>query len=312
MIKKLHCAISVDVDSMWVLSRFHGHDCNFSGKEQDVVYKVAIPRFLELFDRHNLKATFFVVGNDCKSSSNKVLLKKIISSGHEIGNHSMNHPFGFSTLTNKEKETEIKDSGRIIEDSCGYKPVGFRVPGYNVDEYTIDILDNEKYLYDSSVYPFLPYSIMCRLSYLKSGCIPFGKLFEGSVQGLMQSFSPFGVYSPKHGKFWREGQGRNISEIPLSVMPLFKIPFNSTFLFLAGSKLFDLGFSKTLSKGLSLNYSFHASDMLCSDLTDIPFKHPGMNRSMDEKNILFDYILSKIGNNYDFMTIRELVKQQKN
>lgn len=46
-------------------------------------------KVLEILKKHNLKATFFVTGK--RIDKNKKIIRKIISDGHEIGNHSNNH-----------------------------------------------------------------------------------------------------------------------------------------------------------------------------------------------------------------------------
>ena len=307
MPSKPYCSVSVDVDSIDALSRFHGLN-NYYFSRIDPIYHKAIPRFLDLFDEYDLKATFFVIGKDCMSSSNQGILREIVSKGHEIANHSLSHIFGFSMLSREDKEFEIQESTQIIKDTSGYLPVGFRAPGYDVDEVTIDILDKTGYLYDSSVYKFFLYPIMRRISYLKSKQVLRSKILKNLSSDLLQLLSPMQTYYPMMGKFWRRGQGRNIVEIPVSIIPYFYFPFNSTFLFLLGPKLFNFGFWLTVKNGMNLNYSFHASDMLSSSYDKVSLKHPGMDINLYSKQSLFRRILEKINKYYRFVTLEMFTK----
>ena len=48
------------------------------------------PRLLELLARHDIKATFFLVGKFASEES--VLVRYIANGGHAVGNHSWTHP----------------------------------------------------------------------------------------------------------------------------------------------------------------------------------------------------------------------------
>ena len=54
-------SISVDVDSLHHYLRIHG---NAAADPDRTVWKVAMPRFRELFHEHDISATFFVVGEE--------------------------------------------------------------------------------------------------------------------------------------------------------------------------------------------------------------------------------------------------------
>lgn len=48
------------------------------------------PLILDALQKHNAKATFFVVGNFIKDNPN--LVKEMIAEGHTVGNHTLTHP----------------------------------------------------------------------------------------------------------------------------------------------------------------------------------------------------------------------------
>ena len=64
------------------------------------------PAILDTLKKHNIKATFFVVGNYLETSPE--LIKRMVSEGHIVGNHSYHHP-DMTTKSKEEFQTEIKE-----------------------------------------------------------------------------------------------------------------------------------------------------------------------------------------------------------
>lgn len=69
------------------------------------------PWVLELLDKHNIKATFFMVGDNIRKHPD--VFQMVIDRGHRIGNHTFNHIRGFEYLsdnylanTDKDKRTD--------------------------------------------------------------------------------------------------------------------------------------------------------------------------------------------------------------
>ena len=52
--------VQVDVDDLWVYYQSIGR--NAPDGARALIYEQGIPRLLELFERHSIRATFFVVG----------------------------------------------------------------------------------------------------------------------------------------------------------------------------------------------------------------------------------------------------------
>jgi polysaccharide deacetylase family sporulation protein PdaB len=80
---------------------------------------------LNILDKNNVKATFFVVGNWIDKYSDKV--KKINDKGHEIGNHSTTHPH-FTQLTPIKMKEEIFNTSNKIKNITGENTIVFRPP----------------------------------------------------------------------------------------------------------------------------------------------------------------------------------------
>jgi len=83
------------------------------------------PALLELLDRHNAKATFFVCGHNAERLPH--VLRAIAAAGHEIGNHTWSHrrlDFAPSTAM----RDEIGRTQEIIRAVTGKSPNLFRAP----------------------------------------------------------------------------------------------------------------------------------------------------------------------------------------
>ncbi len=85
------------------------------------------PVILKLLDEHQAKATFFVIGNRAKN--NPSIVRQIVERGHQVANHSMNHPErSFWCLPKRQLEREIADCSEVISELSGAPPELFRAP----------------------------------------------------------------------------------------------------------------------------------------------------------------------------------------
>ena len=80
---------------------------------------------LDELEKHNIKALFFCVGNNIEKNTD--LVKDILSRGHEIGNHTLNHKI-ITKLSASETNAEIDTVNRIMIEKFNYKINYFRPP----------------------------------------------------------------------------------------------------------------------------------------------------------------------------------------
>lgn len=83
------------------------------------------PRILNILSEHNASATFFMLGGQVAYYPD--LVKKVQEAGHEIGNHSMNHP-DLSRLNDTDIKNEIQKTNDTIAKIVGYELRLFRPP----------------------------------------------------------------------------------------------------------------------------------------------------------------------------------------
>jgi peptidoglycan/xylan/chitin deacetylase (PgdA/CDA1 family) len=69
------------------------------------------PRLLDLLERHNARATFFMLGE--AAQGNQELVRRIAGAGHAIGNHSWDHP-SFPLITGRERREQLRACERAI------------------------------------------------------------------------------------------------------------------------------------------------------------------------------------------------------
>ncbi|RLU33537.1 polysaccharide deacetylase family protein [Streptococcus iniae] len=86
---------------------------------------VTTPQVLSILDKYHAKGTFFMLGS--KISGNEDLVKKVKEAGHEIGNHSWDHP-NLTKLSPDQVSFQIKNTNMAIEKVTGKAPIFFRPP----------------------------------------------------------------------------------------------------------------------------------------------------------------------------------------
>lgn len=299
---KKFCTVQIDTDGLWVIFQHFGHNYN---NIQDIMYESSIPRFLDLFDNYKIKATFFVVGKDLLYPSRKKLLKDIVKRGHEIANHTMNHAEGFSFLPFDKKLKEIEEAERIIKDELGIVTKGFRTPSNDVDIDVLRILENKGYIYDSSLLPTYcaPLIKSIKFASLK---IPQKNHYLGKFSHGLAPLSP---YHPSNEAIWKKG-AMKIIEVPITTMPLLRLPFHASFTFAAyhlglGSTLFTIGYNLLKLTSLPLNTVFHTNE-LSDPIYDYAIRRQfGLNLPLKIKQKICNYILQAVTKDFKIITSLE-------
>ena len=80
---------------------------------------------LDILDKYEVKSTFFLVGFWVDKYPEHV--KEIYKRGHDVGNHSTNHPY-MTKLSDDEIVKELNITGDKIEKLIKEKPILFRPP----------------------------------------------------------------------------------------------------------------------------------------------------------------------------------------
>ncbi len=112
-----------------------------------------VDALLELLDRYDTLGTFFTLGWIAERNPNVV--RRISDAGHEVASHGWWHR-RIPSLEREEFRAGIRDSKALLEDLTGRPVLGFRAPSFSLipgTEWAFDLLLEEGYRYDSSVFP---------------------------------------------------------------------------------------------------------------------------------------------------------------
>src|ERR1700730_2095451 len=145
--------LSVDVEDYFMVEAFANSIRREDWDKWPSRVVASTHRTLELFDRHNVKATFFFVGWVAEKFPE--LVRDVYSRGHELACHSYWHRAIYSLAPN-EFRNDTRSALRAIEDAAGTKVCGYRAPSWSITKdslWALDILAEEGFTYDSSIYP---------------------------------------------------------------------------------------------------------------------------------------------------------------
>lgn len=148
-------AISIDLEDWFCVHNLAGVIKLQDWDNCELRVRESTERLLSLFEQHQTRATFFVLGWVAERLPD--LIRKVEAQGHEIGVHGYNHLL-LTEITPQEFEEDLAKALEAIE-KCGVKtrPIGFRAPSFTVVEKTkpwaLPILEKYQFKYDSSVFP---------------------------------------------------------------------------------------------------------------------------------------------------------------
>lgn len=83
-------------------------------------------KVLDTLKKHNIKATFFVIGKNI--SGNEAVMKRMVSEEHSIGSHSYTHHFWIDMWSRKKLKGDIEKSLSEIKNVTGHDVKLFRPP----------------------------------------------------------------------------------------------------------------------------------------------------------------------------------------
>ena len=146
-------AFSVDVEEYFQVSAFEEVLTREEWEAMPSRVGRSVETLLEMMARHSTTGTFFILG--WVAQKHPDIPRRIAGAGHEIASHGWWHR-RVPTLAPEEFRREVRDSRRILEDLTGKRVLGFRAPSFSLlagQEWAYDVLIEEGYVYDSSVFP---------------------------------------------------------------------------------------------------------------------------------------------------------------
>lgn len=171
---------TVDVEEYFQVHAFDGYVDRAEWAYLPSRVELSTRKLLDQLERHGVYGTFFVLGWVAERHTG--LVRDIADAGHEVASHGWEH----RRITELSPERFREDVGRskeLLEDITGGPVRGFRAPSFSLvpgTEWALDVLAEEGYRYDSSVFPIR------RVGYGYPGACPVPHLVDGASGSLLE------------------------------------------------------------------------------------------------------------------------------
>jgi polysaccharide deacetylase family protein (PEP-CTERM system associated) len=146
-------AMSIDVEDYFQVSAFDGLVPRSQWDSMESRVKANTLRLLEIFDEFKVRSTFFILG--WVGRRHPDLVQAIARAGHEVASHGYAHRLIYDQTPAAFRE-DIRRAKGILEQAGGRAVAGYRAPSYSITArslWALDILAEEGYTYDSSIFP---------------------------------------------------------------------------------------------------------------------------------------------------------------
>lgn len=100
---------------------------------------ITTPKVLDVLEKYNVKASFFLIGSQINSSTQPIM-QRAVNLGCELANHSWSHSY-MDKMTADEVKKEINDTSKAIKDAVGYEAKFFRPPYIAVSDTMYNNID---------------------------------------------------------------------------------------------------------------------------------------------------------------------------
>ena len=146
-------AMTVDVEDYFHVSAFEGvvRRDDWDSYERRVVSNTQ--RLLDVFERANVRATFFVLG--WVAEREPALVRAIVAGGHELASHGFAHQLIYDQAPSAFRD-DVRRAKGLLEQIGGVQVRGYRAPSFSVtpeSRWALDVLVEEGYTYDASIFP---------------------------------------------------------------------------------------------------------------------------------------------------------------
>jgi polysaccharide deacetylase family protein (PEP-CTERM system associated) len=146
-------AMTVDVEDYFHVSAFEKVIKPSDWDSLSIRVEDNTNRLLDLFQRKDVKCTFFTLGWVAKKCPD--LIRRIVNEGHELASHGLSHKRA-TLMSRGEFRADLLDSKTILEQVSGAKVIGYRAPSFSVNEtntWVYEELQQAGFVYSSSTYP---------------------------------------------------------------------------------------------------------------------------------------------------------------
>ncbi len=130
---------------------------NYAGKKAEPIFRVRTDKpwvalsfdagsdrgqseaIMDILEKYNIRSTFFLTADWMRQNPEDA--KSIVARGHEIGNHSINHP-SFPKLSAESMAAQIRETHQTAKDLTGADMCLFRFPYGDYNNTSMDTVKN--------------------------------------------------------------------------------------------------------------------------------------------------------------------------
>jgi hypothetical protein len=297
-------SVSLDLDNVWSYMKTHG---DVGWESYPSYLEPLLDIVLDCLQKRGQRITFFIVGQDAALEKNAAPLKKIATLGHDIGSHSFSHEPWFHLYTPEKVEEEIRSAEEHIVRVTGHRPRGYRGPGFSFTRESLRVLASRGYIYDASTFPTFLGPIARAYYFFQSKNLSTSeqedrKELFGSAKEGFRDIRPY---------LWDLGNSSRILEIPVTTMPLARVPIHMSYLLFLGmrSKAAALAYLKTAMnlcrlRGIEPSFLLHPLDFLGGDVETRLSFFPAMTLSTERKLDLLERVLDEMSRHFELVDMQ--------
>ena len=156
MAKEIFCSFGVHADAVagWI-GTYGGENSPANIARGLFAGEVATPRLLQLFDRFDIKTSWYIPGHTIETFPEQ--MKAVAEAGHEIGLHGYTHENPID-MTPQQEEDVLDKCIDLVTTLAGRRPTGYVAPWWEFSPASHSLLMKKKIKYDHS----LPERTPCR------------------------------------------------------------------------------------------------------------------------------------------------------
>lgn len=150
---RVHHHFTVDVEEYFQVAALERYSPRDGWSAQPNRVEIGVRRILQLLSKNDARGTFFVLSWVAERSPD--LIREIVNEGHEIASHGSDHK-RITSISPSDFRESVRSSKKILEAITGLRVFGYRAPNFSIVrgmEWALDILIEEGYRYDSSLFP---------------------------------------------------------------------------------------------------------------------------------------------------------------
>ena len=266
---------------------------------------LAVSRLEALGRASDVPFTWFVIGRDLDDDHLAQELGELVLRGHEVANHSENHPYHLVNLPIDRMRAEIEVAALRIRERLGVAPRGFRAPGYALSDALVAVLKDAGYEYDSSLFPCPGYWLAKQL--VLGAQRVRGRRGDAISGSLRAQFAPREPYRCGRPYFHR---GHGLVELPIAVTRRLRLPVIGTSLSFAGPER-----ARWLMRGVvgdrMIVLELHAIDVLdqSDGLSELARHQPDVAIPSARKLDTLEAVIGQLrASGYSFVTLSEAAR----